>query len=122
MSYRTWHEYGYGICIDEMDKEAITEFDDYAQQFSEYIDEACETIINNMNKRFESVCFLSARDFDDKLYIIYSASYPWELTEKDKTRTLDDIEKCFSDYMSNEIGIKDFDTNLIEYQSIANGG
>lgn len=105
-----------------MDEESKTKFDNYTRRFFEDIDEACEFIINDMNERFISTCFLSARDFDDKLYIIYSVSFPWNITGKDKTRTVEEIESCFYDYMSNEIGIQNYHTGLFRYQAIGNGG
>lgn len=120
MSYRTWHDYGYGICTADLSKESIMKL--YKHYNEEEDCELGEKIINDINSNNGINSFISCFDFDGDMYIMYSAGYPWHMKENDKSMTEQKVKDIINSYMKEIIGIDDFDDNIIGYQEVENGG
>ena len=124
MSYRTWHEYGYGFCFVDIKKETLEKIGRHFnwEDFDEDIYVLGERIAEKLNDIGDCNGFLSCTDYDDNVYVIYSVGYPWHMTDKDKQMTEQKVENIIVSYMKDQIGIHDFDTSIIGYQEVANGG
>lgn len=114
MSYTTWHNYGYGICVDDiktkdvarleqllamapkfsgglhewLSKSEITEpvWDDYM----EYDQDFClglATILKEVIEEAEEIQMTACDDFDSVTYLLYSPSYPWQLKGDERDLT-----------------------------------
>ncbi len=145
MSYHTWHNYGYGICTDELVIDSVERIEallSLAPQYRAKIHdwfEDCEiteptvddywefdqdyhlgiaTIMREVIEEAEGVEFLACDDFDDKAYLVYPPSYPWNLRKGEESLTEEAIVKILSKYI-NIVSDTEVD---IEYQSIGNGG
>lgn len=124
MSYHTWHEYGYGFCFVDIKKETIEKIEKHFnwEDFNEDTYVLGERIAEKLNDIGDCNGFLSCTDYDDNVYVIYSVGYPWHMTDKDKEMTEQNVENIIISYMKNQIGINDFDKNVIGYQEVENGG
>lgn len=120
MSYRTWHEYGYGFCVDDLSEESVTKI--YMHYNEEDDCELGEKIINDINSSNCINGFISCFDYDGEMYIMYSAGYPWYMKENDKSMTEQKVKDIITSYMKTVIGIDDFDDSIISYREVENGG
>ena len=124
MSYRTWHDYGYGFCFEDLGKNAIKKIEKHFnwEDFYEEVYDSGEQIANELNDIGGCNGFLTCFDYDSNVYVIYSAGYPCHMTDNDKEMTEQNVENIIISYMKNQIGINDFDKNIIGYQEVENGG
>lgn len=124
MSYCTWHEYGYGFCFEDLGENAIKKIEKHFnwEDFYEEAYDSGEQIANELNDISGCNGFLTCFDYDNNVYVIYSAGYPWYMTDKDKEMTEQSVENIIISYFKNTIGIEDFDKNIIGYQEVENGG
>ena len=154
MSYQSWHNYGYGICVDDINTTAdkIFELVHMAPKFTEkfykwveayredgdpesiaefitmdiiyeYDDDCfCEyglaPIISAVIKECEGIELLACSDYNCNHYLIFSVMYPWQMTEKEKNMTEEDIRLLIAKYVHVLTNV-DIDVN---YQSVENGG
>ena len=145
MSYTTWHNYGYGICVDDiktkdvarleqllamapkfsgglhewLSKSEITEpvWDDYM----EYDQDFClglATILKKVIEEAEEVQMTACDDFDSVTYLLYSPSYPWQLKGDERDLTEEQLVQLFGRYVRilTDVPID------VDYQSVENGG
>lgn len=151
MSYQSWHEYGYGICVDDIkttvDKvlelvhlapefenkfvkwiesykeyENVENIDMYAI-YEGYEDDYCYEfglgpIISAVIRECENIKFLCCSNYNGEQYLIFSVTYPWYMTDKEKNMTEEDVRSVIAKYVSvlTDEGI------IIDYQSVENGG
>lgn len=145
MSYNTWHNYGYGICVDHIKVDSIermetllTHAPSYRQEihkwfkdceikeptmddYMEFDEDYCyglATILKEVIQEAEGIEFFACDDFDGIKFLIYEPLYPWQMTEKDLGMTQEKIEKIFQKYIS----ILTDEAITIEYQGVGNGG
>lgn len=154
MIYQIWHEYGYGICVDDIKTTADKVFDlvhrapNFTKKFYEWIERFREesdpesiaeiitmdmineyesgdccayglgTIIASVIKECEGISLLCCSDFDCYHYLIFSTTYPWYMTEKEKNMTEEDVRCLFAKY----VNVLTDEPISVEYQSVANGG
>ena len=126
MSYHTWHDYGYGICMDEIKIESVEKIhalilkapklareiaawitvcgiehptiDDYLEYDQDY---SCgiAAILRDVIMEKEHIEFYCCEDFDGKKYIMYSQCYPWQMTWRDRRMTRKKITKVLTKYL-----------------------
>ena len=145
MSYSTWHNYGYGICtsdlkIDsvkrikallkyapkyrkeirdwftecEISKPTVDDYLDFDQEYHNGIAAILQAVI----KEATGIEFSACDNFDCMRYLIYMPSYPWNMTERDKSITKDELDEALKKYVSIVT-----DSKLdIDFQEIENGG
>lgn len=145
MAYHTWHNYGYGICVDEIEVnspariEALLEkAPDYREKvhnclkangiteprvedYFEFVDD-CEygfaSILSEVMSETTGVWFDACDDTEDKEYLIYMPRYPWNMDEKDMELTEEKVKEFIQEYVSIISDTK----IVVELQSIENGG
>ncbi len=145
MSFQTWHNYGYGICTDDISCNSVEKMQDllrFAPKFREslnkwfveaeidepsyddYIESdqdyslGLATILYEVIKEAEKIEFLACDDFNGKNYLIFPPIYPWDIARKEKRLTEKKIQKILRKY----IAILTDEEIEITYQSVENGG
>lgn len=145
MSYQTWTTYGYGVCISNLhitDPKRVNALLDYAPNYKTSVLECFDgwgikeptmqdyeeldfdyglglsTVIENVIQEAENLEFISCDDYYSNVYLVYAPNYPWNLTEKEKKLTLNDIVDIFEKYLS----VLTDDVIQVEEQEITNGG
>lgn len=145
MGYVSWHNYGYGICTDNLNisaVEQITALLDIApclkQRMAEWLESVNVTkpsvedyldydqtgcygiaaILVEAILEAEGISFTACNDYDGKNYLIYQPSYPWQLRENEKDLTEERIDQILCKYVSLLV-----ESELdISYQEVENGG
>lgn len=145
MGYKTWHNYGYGICVSDivnvpvdrlllllenapvfhqevnnwLAQEGIEDpaFENYMEFDGDYM-LGLSTFLSRVVEEAEHVHFTACDDFDGNDYRFYMPSYPWELPENERSLTEERIEDILRKYVS----ILTDDEITICYQSAENGG
>lgn len=145
MSYSTWHNYGYGICVDDINTQDVerlqallvlapefkakidgwlTEreiqepsWDDY-MEFDQDFQLGLATILKEVITEAEGIDLTACDDYDGKVYLLYQPMYPWNITEADSGMTEEKAAGIFRHYVSilTEVPID------IDYQAVENGG
>lgn len=150
MSYQSWHEYGYGICMDDVSTTAEKVFElvhmapEFEKKFNKWVenikaeeiadnitmdviyeewdDDSCEyglgPIVRSVIYECEEIDLLCCSNYNGEQYLIFSTTYPWYMTEKEKNMTEEDVRLLIAKYVSV---LTDNVVN-IEYQSVENGG
>lgn len=145
MSYSTWHVYGYGVCVSDIKAVSVERLqtlihlapkfeckiqnwfneceisepsvDDYLEFDQDYM-LGLATLLKEVIEEAEGVSFTACEDCSDKLYLFYKPPYPWNLSEKEKTLTEENIAEILCKYIS----ILTDEEILIDYDSVENGG
>ena len=145
MSYTTWHNYGYGICVDDIKEQDvarlqellnhapefhatiqrwlteanITEptWDDYMEFDQDYL-LGLATLLQKVIEEAEGIQMTACNNFDGVAYLLYSPSYPWQLKNSERDLTEEQIVQLFGRYVRilTDIPID------VDYQSVENGG
>ena len=145
MSYKTWINYGYGICVSDIADipvERLRQLLEKAPMFCKKVDEwlaqngiehpayddymsfddeymlGLATILSRVIEEVEQIHLTACDDYNGDDYLIYMPSYPWELSENELTLTEEQIEQVLSKYVS----VLTDEAITIEYQSAENGG
>ena len=148
MSYSTWIVHGYGICIDDIETTAekllklagmnknvlkdVREYldaiypngyndedltlDDFKELEGDYCENGIAYVLYQVIDNDFPIEF--AYDYYGVQYILYTPTYPWFMTDADKTLTEEDVENMFKKYVKI---LTDEDIN-IDYYSVENGG
>lgn len=145
MSYSTRHVYGYGICVTDIKTVSVEclqalihlapkyeheiqewfaeceisepSVDDYLEFDQDYM-LGLATLLKEVIEEAEGICFSACEDYSDKRYLFYEPSYPWNLPEKEKTLTEENIMEIFHKY----IPILTDEEISIDYGFAENGG
>jgi len=145
MSYHSWHNYGYGICVDDIKTESTERLlclldmaPKLKREIQEWMDE-CEimtptwddymefdqdyclglaSILKNVILEREKVELTACDDFNGVKYLIYSPRYPWNLKWRDRWMTKERLNRIFKKY----VAVLDDEPVEIDYQSAENGG
>lgn len=145
MSHCSWHNYGYGICTDDLEISDVEKIKALIQLAPEYekkvmqlfadqgitnttvddyldldVDYSCgiATILANVIHEAEGIWFTACSDYNCAAYLIYQPSYPWEMKESEQNLTEEAIRLILVKYTSIIS-----DTILtIDYCSVENGG
>ena len=127
MSFRIWHDYGYGIKVDDIHTELFQlqqlikmapkykkELDDYFQDceieepiFDDYMEiendegrRGLNTILQKVILECEDIVLSALDDFDSVQYLVFYAGYPWSYSEREKCFTEHDIDEVLRRYVS----------------------
>ena len=126
MSYHTWHDYGYGICTDEITIDSVERIrnlilkapklardiatwilncgieeptiDDYLEYDQDY---SCgiAAILREVILEKEHIDFYCCEDFEGRKYIMYPQGYPWQMTWRERRMTKKKITKILTKYL-----------------------
>ena len=143
MSYSTWHNYGYGICVDDIKEEDVGKLQEllnHAPEFHATIqrwlteaniteptwddymefdqDLGLATLLQKVIEEAEGIQMTACNNFDSVAYLLYSPSYPWQLKNSERDLTEEQIVQLFGRYVRilTDIPID------VDYQSVENGG
>ena len=145
MSYDIWHNYGYGICVDDIGEENIerlqtlllqapevkakieswlTErkikapsWDDY-MEFDQDYHLGLATILSEVIAEAEGINLTACDDYNGNVYLLYKPMYPWQMSNMDCGQTEEKIVGIFRRYINILT-----DTPIeIDYQEVENGG
>lgn len=145
MSFETWHDYGFGFCVDNITTtaEKINKLISYAPEFEKVVKEYFSNlgILNPSMEDFEDldqdfmnglayiivevimeaedILLLHTCDYNGCRYVILTPSYPWaKVSEKHKNLTLNSLTDIYKKYISI---LTDEEIDL-DYQSVENCG
>lgn len=148
MPYKTWHNYGYGICTDkikttperiakllalapqyramlhahfadcEIDEPTVEDYTETAGQFDG--DSYCDmaSLLKAVIEETEGIELIACDDYDCRYYLIYPPCYPWQITDADKEMTEEKLRLLYAKY----VNILTDDVLDVDYQSAENGG
>ncbi len=145
MSYSTWHNYGYGICTDDIEVESVERLEallaqapefrrmvhewlseneiddptveDYYEYDADYRLELA-TILKEVIKEATGIELTACDDCECKKYLIYMPDYPWRHNDGDRTLNEEKLQAVFREF----VAILSGDKPTVEYQSVENGG
>lgn len=147
MSYSTWHTYGYGICVDDIETTAekllklASMKEDVLKEVREYLDEiypngykdedltledfdelegySCERgVAFVLCEMINEITVDFADDYNGTPYILYIPSYPWYMKEEERNLTEEDVANVFRKYVS----VLTDEPIVIDYYDVENGG
>lgn len=145
MSFQTWHDYGYGICVSDIKTKSVERLQqllhlapEYEAEINDWLEEweisepayedymkfdqdynlGLATILREVIQEAENVGFLACDDFGGMDYLIYPPSYPWSHPKSESDLTEKRIEEILRKY----VGILTDEEITIDYQSVENGG
>lgn len=145
MSFTTWHNYGYGLCVSELNIDSVEKLyqlleraPSYKKDFTDWVAE-CEledpsfkdlmdfdedyqngvaTFLKEVISEAEGIELTACDDFDGSTYLLYQPSYPWYLSEKERGLTEEAVASLIREYVS----ILTDEDLTIDYCSVENGG
>lgn len=145
MSFVSWHTYGYGVKVSELQNismskvvELIQTAPEYAKSFNDWLknNDIKEPTLEDLEEFDEDYCiglatvlaaviceregieFTACNDFENETYLLYAKTYPWYLSDKEKTLKEQDIQLLLVRYFSK---ISD-EVITIDYYDPENGG
>ena len=89
--------------------------DDFNELEGDYCEKGVAYVLNQI---IDDIPIEFAYDYYGVQYILYTPTYPWFMTDTDKTLTKEDVENMFKKYVKI---LTDKDIN-IDYYSVENGG
>ena len=145
MSWHGWHTYGYGVKISELGEismskvvELVQTAPKFAKDFNKWLSD-CEikeptledleefdtyhclglvTVLKEVILEVEKVELIACDDFDGEKYLLFEQTYPWRMTELEKSLKEEDIQSLMVKYLS-----KITDAAItIDYYDPENGG
>ncbi len=145
MSYSTWHNYGYGICVDDIKTQDVSRlrallelapefktkiegwlseseveepsWDDY-MEFDQDFYLGLATILKEVIEEAEEICLTACDDYNSVSYLLYQPMYPWNMDRMDRGLTEEKVAEIFRRYV-NVLTDSPID---IDYQAVENGG
>lgn len=145
MSFYSWHTYGYGVKVSELceiSMSKVVELVQTAPNFAKYFNEwlrDCEikeptledleefdadyclglvSVLKEVIYEIEKIELTACDDFDGEKYLLFGQTYPWYMTDLEKSLKAEDIQSLMVKYLSK---ITD-ETITIEYYDPENGG
>lgn len=147
MSYNTWHTYGYGICVDNIETTAerllnlASMKENVLKEVREYLDEIypngykdedltlddfeelegdyCERGVTYvLYQVINEITVEYTDDYNGTPYILYTPTYPWYMKEEERNLTEEDVVNVFKKYVS----ILTDEPIVIDYYDVENGG
>lgn len=145
MAYKTWHHYGYGICVSNIKVDSTERLENllslapqYRQQIHNWFEE-CEiteptvedyldfdqdyyrglaTIMSEVIQEAEGIDLLACDNYDGIDYLIYEPKYPWQISERDAVLTEEKLRLLFAKYV-NTLTDQEIEVN---YKEVGNEG
>ena len=144
MSYKSWHIYGYGICVSDITEQSVErletllsmapayqkdihkwlderevsnpEFEDY-MEFDQDFGLGLASILKEVILEAEGVELEACNSYDGMNYLLYGPDYSWHPNKGKRLMTEKDAEEIFRKYIS----VLTDETIEIDYQSVENG-
>ena len=145
MSYSSWHNYGYGICVTDIQEKnverlqamlklapalereihawftacSITEptWEDYEEFDQDYM-LGLATILRRTIEEVEGISLTACDDSECRTYLMYQPQYPWNTSPMEQGLTEQRLAELFQHY----VGILTDESIDVDYQSAGNGG
>lgn len=122
MSYSTWHNYGYGICVDDINTQNVerlqallelapefkAKIEDWLSElnikepswddYMEFDQDYClglATILKEVIAEAEGIDLTACDNYDSKAYLLYQPMYPWDMSESDRGLTKEKVAELF---------------------------
>ena len=127
MSYVTWHNYGFGICVDDVDTQDVARLEtmlkltpELEQKIHNWLKESSinEPTWADYMEFDQDICLTACNNYDGKAYLLYQPDYPWNMLERERNLTEQDIVSLFQRYVGM---LTDKPVN-VDYQEVENGG
>lgn len=147
MSYKTWVDYGYGVCVDDIKTtpERLLKLaamkPDVNKIVKDYLEEGYEDgykiedlTMNDFNDLEGDYCengaayvlynvitdipVVYSTDYNGIGYILYTPTYPWRLKKDERNLAEEDVANVFRKY----IQVLTDDPVKIDYYEVENGG
>lgn len=145
MSYDTWHNYGYGICVDDIKEQDVVKLkqlldraplfhakvekwlsdssvvDPTWNDYMEYDQDfylGLATLLQKVIEEAEGIQMTACDDSNCHNYLLYPPSYPWQLNDVERSLTEEQLTEIFRRYVQI-LTSRPID---IDYQSVGNGG
>ena len=131
MSYTTWHNYGYGICVDDIKTRDVTRLESMLKlapnldrEIHRWLEECSisEPVWDDYMEFDQDfmlgLCLTACDDCDSRTYLIYQPRYPWALTQADRDLTEEHLAAMFGRY----VGMLTDEVVDVDYQEVENGG
>ena len=141
MSYSTWHNYGYGIRVDDIKEQSVAllnlapeldqkirawlseldiaepDWDDY-MDFDQVYYLGLATILQQVIEEAEGLRLTACDDSSGATYLIYQPCYPWEITDRERDLTEESLVQMFSRY----VNVLSDEPIEVGSQDVKNGG
>ena len=145
MSFVSWHTYGYGVKVSELQKismskvvELIQTAPEYAKSFNDWLKNndieeptledleefdddygiGLATILAKVIRECEGIELTACNDLNDEAYLLYAETYPWYIPENQKSLKEEDIQSLMVKYLSK---LTD-EAITVDYYGAENGG
>ena len=145
MSWQCWHTYGYGVNLSELGGvsfrrvvELVRTAQEYAIEFDKWLSQLdidyptiddlddfdCDyrlglaTVLREVILELENIELTACDDFYGNRYLLFEASYPWRMSDSEKSLKEEDIKSLMVKYLSK---ITD-ETIIIGYYGPENEG
>ena len=103
MSFYTWHTYGYGICVSDIDCESIEKLKKLLHQapgVEKHYNLGLATFLKEVILECEGIELTACSDLNDNLYLLYEPTYPWNLPKEQISLTKERIKEIILKYVS----------------------
>ena len=145
MSWQNWHTYGYGVKVSEIGYvsfrkvvDLVQSAPEYAVEFNKWLSEydvdyptvddleefdedyclGLVTVLKEVILEVEKVELTACEDFDGEKYLLFEQTYPWRMSDFEKSLKEEDIQSLMVKYFSR---ITD-EAITIDYYNPENGG
>lgn len=145
MSWQCWHTYGYGVKISELQAVSMSKVMDLVQTAPKYAEclngwlKDCEieeptlgdlvdfdedfhlglaSLLSEVIEEREGIRLTACDDLDGHTYLLFEQTYPWRMSDSDKSLKEEDIQSLMVKYLSQ---ITD-EAITIDYYGPENGG
>lgn len=145
MSYETWHNYGYGICVSDIKEHDVNQLEkllELAPEFQKMVRDwlsgqaiatpgwddymrydktyglGLATFLQQVIQEAEKIEMTACANFDDTPYLLYQPSYPWNISDAERNLTENTLTALFQRF----VGILTDEAISVGHQSVANGG
>lgn len=145
MSYISWHNFGYGICVDDIQTKDLErlkavlklapkldqeirdwiegssfdapDWDDYMEFDADFY-LGLAAILQAVIEEAEGITLTACDDCEGRKYLLYQPCYPWQLSENTRELTQERLDALFRKYVKM---LTDEEVE-VSYQEVENGG
>lgn len=145
MSYKTWHTYGYGICVSDITWESLERLEklisiapEYQNKIQDWLNDSgiaepayedylefdqdfrlgLASILKEVILEAEDIELVACDDYEGEQYLLYPPDYPWNQGCCRQLMTEEAVAELFQKYVS----VLTDEIIEIDYQSVENGG
>lgn len=145
MSYVSWHNYGYGICVSDIKEESVARLQTLLKMapvldknIHEWISESSITdpdwddytdydqdtylglaaLLQMVIQEAEGLDLTACDSSDGETYLLFQPCYPWNLTDSTREITEEQLKEIFKKY----VDVLTDEALDVDYYSVENGG